>query len=173
MKKAKIFLIVVLLLICICACTGEDSGNTVMFYYPRLDFQFGTADGVIGKENTNFNKNSLSVDDIVAEYLKGPASAQYTSPLTGNSKTFELYNDGNTIRFIFDDSIAKVPSTELTAALAALALTCLENSTAQEVHISAETVILNGEMTLIYTKENILLWDNFIESVPDKQAKGE
>lgn len=169
MKKIIALCLMLLLTICLCACDSTPNDDSVVFYYPRVEYLYDDSSGMIGKETTVYSGQALSVEKILQYYLDGPDDAALHSPLTNQVQLMDVSLDENALVIRFSDTIADFFPTELTPSLAALAMTCFNVSDAEEVHICAENVLLYGQQRIVFTRNSILLWDSCIENATASQ----
>ncbi len=175
MKKILAVILALLLLPCLYGCNKDGKTDIVTFYYPRINYLYDDESGVIGNEIFDLQGRTYSTEKLIQQYLKGPKNEQLHSPLASRCRLIEFIKGNDYIHLVFADSIDQLMPADLISSLAALAITCFDIADVQEIHISAVTALLDGQQKIIFTKDSIILWDEFTEmdSVTQPTETGE
>ena len=70
-------------------CSTIGNSSTVNFYYPRAEFEYNSADGVIDSEVRD-NGSNASTSSLLSLYLKGPLEIRFSTRCQTNSCVVSL-----------------------------------------------------------------------------------
>jgi len=157
MKKWISLLLAVLLVFCLYGCRKDDS---IQFYYPRTEIQYGVSDGVIAAENRNIEGTDRSLEFLLKLYLEGPVSQELRSPFPKGTALVSLSKTENTVFITLSEPFEMLENLDYIIACASVASTCFALTDADSVTITTEQT----ELTL--TRENLSLADQ-AASTPD------
>ncbi len=162
MKKILCAFLAVLLLCALTGCNKEKSElrEPVKFYYCLSDPAYGAAPGVIGHEARESAGHAQDFSYLLDVYLAGPESYTLRTPFpTGTALTgFSL--DGKSAAVQLSTSFAKLSGISLTLACACITLTVWEISGAEQVSISVEGMMLDGNAQITMNRNSLLLLDD-------------
>lgn len=157
MKKWISLLLVILLVFGLWGCRKEE---TIPFYYPRAEIQYGIDNGVIAAEDRNIEGSDQSLEFLLKLYLEGPISQDLRSPFPKGTALENLDRDGDTIIITLSEPFGMLENLEYIIACASVASTCFDLTDSDTVTIIAG----QSEMTL--TRDNLVLTDH-AASTPD------
>lgn len=159
MKKTWSYVLIFLLLLGLCGCSdGNQTHNTVAFYYRNPTFSYDAQCSALTAEQRDSTAFS-SHEEILAAYFAGPLSENLVSPFPSGLELILMTKDANTLFLTLSDEIAELSGLELTFACCCIAKTCLELTDAENVVISAETGLLGGEKSITVNEDNMNLLD--------------
>ena len=166
MRKIISFLLTFSCICCLWGCQNTSSApeNAVTVYYKRTAFTYGAADSVIGATSLNFVNHEDDLVAILNEYLTAVPENGFNSPfpLGLSSVSFEI--DALTAKIVLTDRIALLSGIDLIMACSCLTQTIIGLTDCQEVIISAESMLLNGQKFITLNQNSYLLLD---KSVPE------
>lgn len=160
----KRFFALILLVSCLlsgCSVLGERIKEPVTFYYLRSEYTYFSQDGVIASEQREASGHKRDLPYLLALYLMGPASEDLVATLPQTVKVFsaEETSEGIMIHLSETDDLTDM---EFSSACACLAMTCFELTTSDTV------IIRSGERSLTVTKDDLLLFDNYLSTEDTK-----
>ncbi len=163
MKRLVGICLIACFLLCLCSCAEGSFETPVRFYYPRAEYRYDGADGVIHYE-TREGSALPQLSDLLTAYLAGPDDPLLVSPFPEDVRLVNLTLDGSDLYLVLSDEFAQLTRHALSVACACITRTCLERSDVQTVHICAETLTLDGSSSVIMTAQDMLLLDK--SSIP-------
>ena len=157
MKKRISLFLILLLVFSLWSCRKEE---TIQFYYPRAEIQYGFDNGLIVAEDRNIEGADRSLEFLLKLYLEGPISQELRSPFPKGTALEDLSRDENIIILTLSDPFAELENMDYMIACACVSSTCFSLTDAYSVTIVAG----QNEMTL--TRDSLALTDQAI-STPD------
>ena len=164
---AKKFLIIVccvlavILLIALVFPKADLSGS-VVFYYARKDFAYGTPGGAIGSEVRDVRGHEQDLNYLLTLYLEGPLDEKLRSPLPGKSdvRILDLQIVGDALHVRLSDLSNILTDSEFTLGSACLTKTCLELTNVQAVLIESgsRSVRMNPAKLQFYDESTSVLF---------------
>ena len=169
------FLCILLSLVClfgILGCSREEKipENAVTVYFKTANYDYGAEEGMIGKTYLDTNGHEDDYSYLINTYL-------HTTPAEGFASTFP--QGVSLVRFRLESLTANVTLSnhmkdctgmDLTIALTCLTRTIISMTGCQEVILSAEDTLLNGEKFITLNADSFLLSDH---SAPAQNESGE
>lgn len=155
-----------LLLVCAllsgCGRKGTLLIEPVYLSYPRAEFEYGAADGVIDCEAIEGTGRTADYPSLLAEYFYDPVDESLENPFPPGTQVLSAVLLGNEFRIRLNQT-----ASELTEARFALAATCLSMTCFDLTNCRSVTVI-SGEKQIAIPRDSWLLLDDYI---PDENAK--
>ena len=162
----------ILILFALCFASGCHSGKSpeipVKYYYPNATISYGTEDGFLSYEQRE--GIGRSADASIAEYLKGPVDSVYSNPFPKNTKLISFEMQDDIIHLVLSDNYATLTGLHLSVANACLSMTVLELTGANTVSIQCESVQIDGQNSIMITRDSILLYDSNKTTTPSEPA---
>ena len=162
MKKYIAVLLSLLLLLGGCSAPAPIPEETLRFYYCTADAGFDS-DAVSIQAEMREIRAFDTTESIIRTYLSGPTNEGLASPFPSGVKLISLAEEESTFFITLSEEFAKLSNLELTMACSCLALTILDMTDADYVSISAENSLLNGQQTIIFDRNAVLLQDAAVE----------
>ena len=161
MKRLICLLLAFSVMLCFFGCTDEEAQPEVpvKFYYPRAEAAYGVADGVITWEWRESAGHERDYFYLVEQYLKGPQSQAFVWKFSSNVKLKKLQIIGPSARVVLNDFASLLTGLDLMIACACLTATVVEITGVRSVTIQAENTLLDGNVNISMTRNQILLWD--------------
>lgn len=146
------------LFLCLClllpGCSGELMKDSVTFYYPRREYQYGIADGVIASEQREASGHANDLHYLLSLYLIGPSSEELTSALPRDTRLVQALVEDGVITLELTDITQSVTDTEFTLACACLTMTALSITGGSKVTITS------GSRTVTMSRDSLTLYDD-------------
>ncbi|MGM9549806.1 MAG: GerMN domain-containing protein [Faecousia sp.] len=152
MKRIACLLLSLCLLLS--GCSGERIKDPVTFYYPRQEYQYGTADGVIASELREASGHTGDLRYLLALYLIGPSSEDLVSPLPRGTRLLQARQEGSAVTLELTDTAQAMTDAEFTLACACLTMTCLSVTGAEKVTITS------GSRCVTMSPDSLTLFDD-------------
>ena len=90
MKNILCLILIAALLLCLCGCEKGPGENEAIFYYPRIQFEFGSDQGVMVPEYHDVSGHTGDLRYLISLYLRGPTNPELTLPFPGGTILVEL-----------------------------------------------------------------------------------
>ena len=162
MKKTLCVIWVLVLLLSLPACTSskEDIQEPAFFYYRQSELSYGTTPGVVAKEAREVAGHKQDYSHLLSVYLKGPESYTLYNPFPGSTSLRSFSMHDGTAFVHLSSSFASLTGLDLTLACACITLTVCEMTGVQQVTISADGVLLDGNPQITMTPDGLLMMDD-------------
>ena len=141
------------LLFLLAGCSASQLRDPVTFYYPRTQYRYGSADGVIAWEQRESAGHSADLSYLLNLYLMGPADEELSSPLPQETKLLSLRTSQEGIKLILSDTSQLMTESEFSLACACLVLTI------QEITGPGTITIESGSRSVTMNAEDLTLYD--------------
>lgn len=161
MKRILCLILTAGLLLSGCAFSGERIKDPVTFYYPRREYRYGTADGVIAPEQREASGHREDLDYLLALYLIGPTNEALYSPISRGVGFLKIGQQDAAVTLELTDTTQSMTEAEFTLACACLTMTCLSITDAQSV------TVVSGSRTVSMSRDNLTLYDNNTEATEE------
>ena len=152
--------IVALALCCLllagCGRRGKILVEPVYFYYPRNEFDYGTADGVIDYEAMDGTGWMDNYQLLLSEYFTGPIDEALYDPFPEGTRLLSADIDGNVFRLTLSEEPLALPEHLLTLACTCLSMTCFTRTDC------AQVTVLCGSREIAIPRDSWLLLDRYI-----------
>ena len=142
------------LLLLLSGCALSKLREPVAFYYPRAQYHYGSADGVIVRELREGSGHMEDFSYLLSLYLMGPENEELTAPLPQDVQLLETATKRNGIYLTLSDTSQLLTESEFSLACACLALTAIE-ITGQEA-----VTIESGDRSITMTAADLTLYDD-------------
>ncbi len=159
MKRTIIFTVLVALLLLLTGCKKQEFQTPANFYYPRAEYAYHTADGVIAPEVREVH-GYHSEKQILAIYLYGPLVNSLVNPFPSGTQVVDIANVDDSLCITLSDQFAKLTGSQLMLASASLAKTAMELATVSSVKLQCSSQSLDGKQFILIDKETILYLDD-------------
>lgn len=155
-----IFPLILILSLAACTTSEDEIQEPVFFYYRQLELNYGTTPSVVDKEAREAAGHRQDYSYLLSVYLKGPENFSLYNPFPTNTalKGFAL-QDGTAFVHL-SSSFASLTGSDLTLACACITLTVCEMTGAQQVTISADEALLDGNPQITMTPDSFLMMDD-------------
>ena len=155
MKRFTLFLLC-LCLLPIWGCSSHDAPKGVAFYYcASLPAYTVDSSAITPEYRAEISDGTLL--ELLDLYLKGPISADLTSPFPEGLQIVSAIVKGDTVQVVVSLEMAALTGLDLTIACSCLTLTCLAYTEAEQVEIRPVYGLLDGQRMIIMNKDTILL----------------
>lgn len=147
-------LAVFLLLLCGCGRFRSTAKDEVTFYYPRTEFQYGTAEGVIAPESRDMTGHLEDTDYLLRMYLMGPLDKSLSSAFPGGTWLISWEETPEAIRLTLTEAGGEMPEIQFTLACACISKTCMEIRGVEQVTVergSQSKTVAQSELLLLDT----------------------
>ena len=157
MKRLLCILLAAGLTLSMTACGRDSQDSRLHFYYPRAEFDYGTAHGVIAPEVHEISGHHDDLRYLLALYLQGPSDPELQLPFPSGTILVDLVQERQEVTITLSSTAALLEGTDLTIACACLAETCFAICDAQQVHIQSLATASGQTVDAIFSRDNILL----------------
>lgn len=162
MKKYIAVLLSLLLLLGGCSAPAPIQEETLRFYYCTADVSYDSNAVSIQSEMREISTLDTT-ESIIRTYLAGPVSEELSPPFPAGVKLIAITEEESIVFVTLSEEFAKLSNLDLTMACSCLALTILDMTDADYVSIAAEDSLLNGQQTIIFDRNTVLLQDAAVE----------
>lgn len=159
MKRFISLLLIVVLFVSFGACS-KNNNESVLFYYLKTDFKFGTDQTIITPEKRDAAGHYNQYDKLMEAYLSGPIDSAYSSPFPSGTSLISLEINNTRAHIVVSSHLATLSGHKLTIACACIGKTLLEMVDVRSVEIKAQDSLLNGMQSVILSENDLFLWDN-------------
>lgn len=158
-RLAALFLCILLL----GGCTTPQLTTPGSFYYPSADVTYQGSNGIIASERRELTGIRDDLGAMLELYLEGPLDPGLLDPLPPGTELLDytLFEQVLTLRF--NQTMAQLSGIELTVAAGCLARTFLPLTGAQQLILTADGALLNGNTALSLTMEDLYLRDDSLD----------
>ena len=158
----KRLLPLLILMMIFSGCSLQKQENTATFYYPRVKYEYNTADGVIGHELRNTG-DIYAAQELLDLYLQGPLSEELAMPFPGDMSVIHVSNDGHTIFITVSDNLATLSGAPLILACSCLGRTAIALCNVESAEIRCENLLLDGKRTITVNADTIIYTDSITQ----------
>ena len=158
MRRRLCLLFAAILFFMLSGCRHIETETVYNFYYLRVEYTCGSQDSVISTEARKFPEKH-EVSDLLKLYLNGPLDKTYKNPFPKNTSIIDFEHQADTVSIKLSDQIGALTGVSLSLTCACLAKTAMDLTGAETVHISADTLLLNGKNFITFDADTILLLD--------------
>lgn len=132
------------------------------FYYCAADLNYDMQSKAILSEHRTDAQNG-SLEETLTLYLAGPQSETLRSPFPAGLTLVQAHRGYTDLSITLSDELAALSGLELTIVCCCLTLTGMELTGAEQVVISAENALLNGQKSITMDRNSLLLLDTVLE----------
>lgn len=156
MKRLTAILCLSALLLSLVGCSsfGSGSKDTVVFYYPRKQFRYGSEDGVIAAETRDLSNHADDLTFLLKMYLLGPLDDALDTPFPKNTVLLSREEEEGVLVITLSDTGTQMEPVRYTLACACLAKTCSEKTGIHQI------TVIRGSQSLTIDDANLLLLDD-------------
>ena len=156
MKRLTAFLLVLALLVCLCSCgIGKNRGtDQASFYYCRIDYAYGTEDGIITREQRDITGHAGDLHYLISLYLMGPLDEELASPFPAGTRLLSAKIEEDVLSIQLSGMGKSFTEIQFTLACACLTMTCLELAGVSQVCITGE------DRSITMNRDDLLLYDD-------------
>ena len=165
MKNILCMILTAALLLCLCGCKKGPGENEAIFYYPRIQFEFGSDQGVMVPEYHDVSGHEGDLRYLISLYLRGPTDQELTLPFPGGTILVGLEETETELNVVLSSGAVILDPLELITACGCLAKTCFAISDAEVVHINSLPAVSGQHVDMTFSRDSILLTGN--EILPD------
>ena len=162
MKKLLCIFLVLSCLLSLTACVQQDEHPepTVTVYYRRASLTYGAADSVIASTQLKSSGREGDHAYLIRKYLASTPDEAFVSPFPKGVTLISFKLEGLTAKVVLSNEIADLTGMNLTIALTCLTQTVMSLTTCEEVIISANTRLIDGQNFITLSKDSYLLVDD-------------
>ena len=155
MKRILSGMLAVFLLLLLWGCEGLHPGakNEVTFYYPRTEFQFGTAEGVISPEPRDMSGHLDDLDYLLRMYLLGPLDKALEPVFPKGTRLMSWEETPEAIRLVLSEAGGEMPEIQFTLACACISKTFME------LRGIGQVTVERGSQSITIEQSELLLLD--------------
>lgn len=167
MKKYLCFFLCVLIVGSLCGCGQEDIklSDPVNFYYPvKIDYRYDYEPMIQPeqREGKGYEKNLLGFTD---RYMNGPENHRLRSVFPQDCYPVSVCRNGSRITVYMSPGFTKLTGIDLTLACSCLTMTLTEYTGAETINICVKDIKLDGQRTIIMSKNDFTLVDGSLTEV--------
>ena len=144
-----------LLLLCGCGRKGKPLFDPVYFYYPRTEYDYGSADSAITWEAMDGTGHMDDFEFLLSEYFAGPIDEGLVNPFPVGTTLLSARLEGDDFLLEVSAEALELPEHQFTLGCSCLSMTCFELTQAETVTVSC------GEKSLTIRRNGMLLADDF------------
>ena len=144
-----------LLLLCGCGRKGKPLFDPVYFYYPRTEYDYGSADSAITWEAMDGTGHMDDFEFLLAEYFAGPVDEGLVNPFPMGTTLLSARLEGDDFLLEISPEALTLPEHQFTLGCSCLSMTCFELTQAETVTVSC------GEKSLTIRRNGMLLADDY------------
>ena len=161
MKKFICLLLTFTCICCLVGCQRTPSApeNAVTVYYKRAAFTYGAQDSVIAPSYLDATNHEEDFPHLLNEYLKANPEEGFVSPFPLGLSVVSFQVDALTAKIVLTDQIAILSGIDLILACGCLTQTIIGMTGCQEVIISAQSKLLDGQKFITLNQNSYLLLD--------------
>lgn len=161
MKKRIAWVLACLLLLSGCGRKGKPLFEPVYLYYPRVEFDYGSADSAITWEAMDGTGHMDDYLYLLSEYFAGPIDEGFTNPFPPGTEllSVELTEEGFFLE-LTEEALA-LPAHQFALGCSCLSMTCFELTGAPAV------TVICGEKSLTIHREEMLLEDDYSPAIQE------
>ena len=164
MKHFLCLILAFVLLLCLCGCDGSNKGQAT-FYYQRIEFDFGSEDGVFVSEVHDVSGHEQDLRYLISLYLRGPSDQELKLPFPTGTLLVDLKETETELTVTLSSGAVILDSVDLLAACGCLAKTCFAISDAEVIHITSLPSVSGQKVNMTFARDSILLTGS--EILPD------
>lgn len=157
MKRGICFVLAVLCLFCLNGCNRKDE---ILFFYPRTEIQYGSADAVIASEPREIDSAGNDMTFLLKLYLEGPISQELHSPFPRGTTLESLSYAGGQLFVVLNEPFSELENMDYLIACACIASTCFALTEATSVTVKTQ------KTSITLTRDNLVLEDIATASSP-------
>lgn len=167
MKRLTSILLLIAMALSLCACNTDELVEPGNFYYCRFETTtYGTDQDVIAAEERELWGVRDDIGAMLELYLQGPVNDKLLqSPFPRDTRLIDWSMNRSTLRINLSEEFAALSGVDLTVACACLSRTFMELTDATSVRIYASNALLDGETSIILTKDNLRYSDDSLEQL--------
>ena len=125
--------------------------DEVSFYYPRKEFLYGTADGVISSEVRDMIGHTDDLAYLIRMFLLTPTSDHLVSPFPQGTRLVSCEYTSNSIAITLSENGGPMSDIRFTLACACLAQTC------RSIQPTEYVTIVRGSQSMTLPSSGVLL----------------
>ena len=144
-----------LLLLCGCGRKGKPLFDPVYLYYPRTEYDYGSADSAITWEAMDGTGHMDDFEFLLSEYFAGPIDEGLVNPFPVGTTLLSARLEGDDFLLEVSAEALELPEHQFTLGCSCLSMTCFELTQAETVTVSC------GEKSLTIRRNGMLLADDF------------
>lgn len=143
-----------------CASRQEDSHQQVTVYYRRSEPTYGAIDSIIAPATLDAGGREKDYSYLLREYLKCEQSEPFARTFPRNTQLISFKLDALTGKVVLSANFALLSGMDLTIACICLTQTIISLTGCQEVIISADHSLLDGNNFITLSRDSYLLLDD-------------
>ena len=144
-----------LLLLCGCGRKGKPLFDPVYFYYPRTEYDYGSADSAITWEAMDGTGHMDDFEFLLSEYFAGPIDEGLVNPFPVGTTLLSARLEEDDFLLEISPEALELPEHQFTLGCSCLSMTCFELTQAETVTVSC------GEKSLTIRRNGMLLADYY------------
>lgn len=144
-----------LLLLCGCGRKGKPLFDPVYLYYPRTEYDYGSADSAITWEAMDGTGHMDDFEFLLSEYFAGPIDEGLVNPFPVGTTLLSARLEEDDFLLEVSAEALTLPEYQFTLGCSCLSMTCFELAQAETVTVSC------GEKSLTIRRNGMLLADDY------------
>lgn len=144
-----------LLLLCGCGRKGKPLFDPVYLYYPRTEYDYGSADSAITWEAMDGTGHMDDFEFLLSEYFAGPIDEGLVNPFPAGTTLLSARLEEDDFLLEVSAEALTLPEHQFTLGCSCLSMTCFELTQAETVTVSC------GEKSLTIRRNGMLLADDY------------
>lgn len=163
MKRLIILLLLVCLLLSGCGRKGKLLLEPVYLYYPKAEYDYGTADSVIDYESMDGTGRMGNYQALLSEYFYDPVDEALVNPFPQGTKLFSAVLRGGEFRIRLSQEAEALTDARFTLAATCLSMTCFDLTSCERV------TVISGTKQVTIPRNGWLLLDDYIPAETTKE----
>lgn len=155
MKKRLALTLLCLLLLSGCGRKGKPLFEPVYFYYPRVEFDYGSADSAITWEAMDGTGHMDDFTYLLEEYFAGPVDEGLYNPFPQGTALLRAEQTPEGFFLELTQEALQLPGHQFSLGCSCLSMTCFELTDVPAVTVSC------GEKSLTIHRGEMLLFDDY------------
>ncbi len=153
----------VIMVFLLTACGSAPMRDPGVFYYKRIDTDYGSTDSVIAPETRELSGIRDDIGELLNSYFQGPNDDTLESPFPRNTTVVKCVTVDNTLLLTLSQEFGELSGVDLTIACGCLTRTIIELTSIQRINFQVEDGLLNGSPSISMSKKNLQLVDDSLE----------
>ena len=162
MKSSICLTLVFVLLLCLCGCDNATVKDQAIFYYQRMEFDFGSDSAVFVPEAHDVSGHTEDLRYLLSLYLRGPSDPELMLPFPGGTILVGLEENEEKLHVTLSSIASTLEPIDLVTACGCLAQTCFSICDAEIVHIDSLVSASGQSVDMTFTRNSFLLTGNAI-----------
>lgn len=166
MKRYFVLLLTLVFLLGGCGRRGRLLIEPVYLYYPKAEYDYGDADGVIDYEAMDGTGKMEDYLALLEAYFTEPVDEALVNPFPAGTVPLAAQLDGTQLQVTISPEAEELPEHQFALACTCLAMTCFSFCDCEAV------TVLCGERSFIVQRDSWILLDEFAPEITQLSTEG-